>query len=399
MHYRYARVRVYDNNTGAIVYDSNKIHSNQVISFFFSATNPLNSGYILMEVYGAPLSIQDMSLHYYNENILTPLNNYGMGIRIKSISNYNFDSVLISKKIYEYSKSENPLISSGVLIKDVQSNYQSNPTVHALASCCDLQVCDPYTGCHQVEFGCDWKNFTTTSYMSNSITGVEGNSVIYSEVKVKEISNIDNSSNGFTKYFFTTDADFLFDSKGIVKVDFGYRRGKLLVKEIYRESNFPNNVPVLLNKIVNKYVDDDRRVSHIKGFILFQHIYVDSPPVNNTLPFDIGTILEPVTYDIPVNWFYQIESESTDYFYDMTDTFSKAITNKTRFIYNNPLHLQLSSQVTEGSTGEALETKYFYPQDSQMNGEAYVNDLIIKNMNGIPLLSLIHISEPTRPCH
>ena len=51
---------------------------------------------------------------------------------------------------------------------------------------------------------------------------------------------------------------------------------------------------------------------------------------------------------------------------------------------NNKINL-ISSQTTTSSTGETLETKYYYPQDVEMSAEPNVADLIAKNMIGQPL--------------
>lgn len=60
----------------------------------------------------------------------------------------------------------------------------------------------------------------------------------------------------------------------------------------------------------------------------------------------------------------------------------KTITN---YVYNNPAHLQLSTQRTKNSTGDYLETKYYYPQDSEMVNEPLRTELIAQHMVAIPL--------------
>lgn len=63
-----------------------------------------------------------------------------------------------------------------------------------------------------------------------------------------------------------------------------------------------------------------------------------------------------------------IVEESENYFYNAT-----------------PTSLQLTSQTTKNSKGETLETKYFYPQDSQMASEPFVKELIAANRIAAPL--------------
>lgn len=78
-------------------------------------------------------------------------------------------------------------------------------------------------------------------------------------------------------------------------------------------------------------------------------------------------------------WHYLNQTTETQY--DLNGL--NPVTTITNYIYNNPNHLQLTSQTTTNSTGETLETKHFYPQD--MLGDPNVNTMITKNMIAIPL--------------
>lgn len=86
-------------------------------------------------------------------------------------------------------------------------------------------------------------------------------------------------------------------------------------------------------------------------------------------------------YSIRSQWHYL--SESHEIQYDINGL--NPITTITNFNYNNPNHLQLTSQTTTNSKQESLETKYFYAKDPQMAGKPFVSELINKNMIGIPL--------------
>jgi len=57
------------------------------------------------------------------------------------------------------------------------------------------------------------------------------------------------------------------------------------------------------------------------------------------------------------------------------------------YFYNNlPTSIELSSvKSTTSKNSEILETKYFYPQDQEMASEPFRNELIAKNIIGIPL--------------
>jgi YD repeat-containing protein len=80
--------------------------------------------------------------------------------------------------------------------------------------------------------------------------------------------------------------------------------------------------------------------------------------------------------------FYELKptgSKTTEYF--STGQLESEVAN----VYNTTTHLQLTSQTTSNSTGDILETKYYYPQDSEMANEPYIQDLINNNMIGKPI--------------
>ncbi|WP_445457010.1 hypothetical protein [Flavobacterium sp. HNIBRBA15423] len=65
---------------------------------------------------------------------------------------------------------------------------------------------------------------------------------------------------------------------------------------------------------------------------------------------------------------------------------SGSVYSKATYNYDSNLHYQKTSETSTNSLGETLETKYFYPQDSQMSTKPVVNPLISSNMVGIPLV-------------
>ena len=357
--FQYARVRIFD-STGN-VYDSNKQTSTvNIIKNNFTING---AGYIVIEAYGQYLSVVDTQLKYYN-NDPNPKNNYGMGLRIKSITNLDYTDKITTKKEYEYTNNQS--LSSGALINDALLIYQSNSTTNYFADCCSGGTSEGTLGA----FGCVWGSNTTSSYNSNSINGIESNSVVYREVKEKNVDQ-NNIASGFSIYKFTTDIDLLHDTRGIIKIDAGYKRGKLLSKEIYKEVSIGNSR--LVNKLTNEYKEDDRRKSIVKGFKLFQHGYLSSPIINNTLPMQLDAIFEPVGYNIPVSWFYQKSSETTDYFYNSSSVLTGSVTSKTNYFYDNPNHLQLTRTETTNSSNEIMKTVKLYPDD----------------LAGVPLMSVL----------
>lgn len=374
--HQFTNVTIFYNN-GQTVY-SNKTSSgtHQITA---NINNLNGSGYIVIEAYGQYMRISDLQLKFYN-NDLTPKNVYGMGMRIKSITNYDNDATTIrAKKEYEYVKKDNMAQSSGILLNDILPLFQSYSSTCFSPACCNVQN----QGSEYPIFGCQWKSVAVQSFYSNSVNGMERNSIVYSEVLEKNVSPIDGSLNGFTVSKFTTDTDYIVDSKGTIRVDFGHKRGKLLTRDTYKGTSIANSK--IVNKQTNTYAENDSRVSIVKGFKLFQNGYLSGSIYNVALPQPLNILYEPVSYNVPVKWFYQDSSQSIDYFYDQNDNPAGQVTISTTFNYNNPLHLQLSSEVTTSSAGQVIETKYFYPQDTAMSSEPVRNELIAKNMIAIPL--------------
>jgi YD repeat-containing protein len=76
---------------------------------------------------------------------------------------------------------------------------------------------------------------------------------------------------------------------------------------------------------------------------------------------------------------YKIKSETISQYYN-----NDSLVKKSNYNYNLSTGLT-TSQSTTNSTGETIETKYYYPQDSEMSNKSYINELIQGNIIGIPL--------------
>lgn len=374
--HQFTRVQVYAGSQ--MRYDSQKDNSlNHAVTESFNING---SGYVLISAYGEYMSVSNFELKYYN-NDTTPKNNYGMGVRIKSITNYDLDiNNFTNKKVFEYTKKNKPIESSGILVRDNMLSYQVED-IHYSASCCNMS--NPGGG---GSFGCDWKEFTTKYYQSNSNSGEESNAVSYSEVMERSIDPLGNS-NGYSEYTFRTDPDAIFDNHGYIKVESNHKRGSLISKKDYKTINNSNSL--IVREIYNTYKEDDSRTSYVKGFKLFMHSYMDSFPINNTTPRALSEMVEAVGYSIPVYWFYQNSSSETNYFYNLNNALTGTMTINKDYNYNNPIHLQLTSEVSQSSTGENIETNYNYAQDQEMVDEPHVAELAAKNMIGISLQKTI----------
>jgi YD repeat-containing protein len=86
-------------------------------------------------------------------------------------------------------------------------------------------------------------------------------------------------------------------------------------------------------------------------------------------------------FQVRSQWHYLLQKKATTY--DLNGL--NPVTMTTNYYYDNPAHLQITSQTTKSSDSKLIETKYFYPQDTEMSNKPFVNDLIVKNIVGIPL--------------
>ncbi|MGN7811073.1 RHS repeat domain-containing protein [Flavobacterium sp. 22659] len=122
-----------------------------------------------------------------------------------------------------------------------------------------------------------------------------------------------------------------------------------------------------------------------KGYpTIFDHIYAANKySIENSSTFGIPGA--PASFKIPYFKIYtgfdKIKSKTTiDYFGD------NSISQTENYFYNStPTSIQLSSQTNVNSKGETIETKYYYVQDAEMANEPFRNELLAKNMIGIPL--------------
>jgi YD repeat-containing protein len=385
--YQYARVVIYEG--GNVKYDSGQL---KVRNHFTIPINTLQSGRISVEAYGSYMSIIGLQLKYVNNDPKNK-NNYGSGLRIANVENYNYNNSVILKKEYDYSDLTNKTISSGKLINDLSTSFISNSfknITFTVCESCDWCACVPI-----------YSSQDTYTISSNSRYGIEGNSIIYKYVTERQINNLDGTKNGYTQYEFSTDADEIPFGDPTVQISTSWKRGKIVKKSDYRSIGNSN---YLVRNEKNTYFEDSSKISYINGFKLFRNgsnnVYENaSSPLVLDCPFyangDIRVldVFEPVTFNLPILWFYLKNTEIIENFFDSSNSPTGSITTTKTFKYNNPIHQQLSSQTSVSSLGETIETKYFYPQDTEMSNEPNKDLLIAKNMIGIPLDAQIFRAE------
>ncbi|PIF32654.1 YD repeat-containing protein [Flavobacterium sp. 9] len=375
--YKYCRVLVYSDR---LLFDSGKINKNREITI--PVTLAAGDCVIALESYGADMRI-DAIINYSDENI-TPKNIVASGLRIQSIENYDSDDKLLLKKAYEYTDKDNNTISSGKLINELSVDFISSAFANFKQGICP-QEGSSNTVLYKVDY--------TRGYYINSKSkqGIESNTIIYKYVKEVAV-NLSGTENMYTQYEFTTDPDWTRTDVGLL-INFGFKRGKVLEKSEFKtigKNNF------IVRKEKNTYFDDNSKVAYVKGYKLDRRVFIDIAENSNPKqqPLILGILMDCnvpqslseayvlANYNIPIPWFYQKSSEISNYFYNTSNSLTGTVVNTINYNYKNPSHLQLTSQTATNSNQEVLETKYFYPQDSEMASEPFVKELIAENKVG-----------------
>jgi YD repeat-containing protein len=86
-------------------------------------------------------------------------------------------------------------------------------------------------------------------------------------------------------------------------------------------------------------------------------------------------------YSISTNKNLLMDEITTKYF----DTGN--VTTSKKYYYDNVKHLKLTSETATNSTQGTQETKYFYPDDTEMAAKPFRNDLVVANRIATPLVT------------
>ncbi|WP_348812005.1 RHS repeat domain-containing protein [Flavobacterium maritimum] len=134
----------------------------------------------------------------------------------------------------------------------------------------------------------------------------------------------------------------------------------------------------LKSEKINEYAFDPSFTTKIDGYNVSTSSYAT---LYNTFNSFIYQIFSVNKYFIQTKRSFL--KQTTEKHFDLNGL-NPIITTKT-FTYNNPIHLQLTSEITKNSAEETLETKYYYAQDTEMADKPFVSELKSMNMVGIPL--------------
>ncbi|RYJ42049.1 RHS repeat domain-containing protein [Flavobacterium beibuense] len=326
----------------------------------------------------------------FTEYIQGPDNVKGGGLRVASIENYDFDGSLVTKKKYEYTDPVDPAKSSGKQINDFGLSYVSPDVVNIS----EVQACD--TGSLAGTFP-SVNSRRSHTISSNSTFGTEGNTVAYEYVREMQVDSLDNPL-GYTLYKYNVENDWYYNAQ--VFIGSNSKRGELLEKKVFKTVN---NIDYILQKETNTYFDDVSKVSYIEGFDLIRFTNtgiheVSTDPLEApqevallqgegcNMPNNVGETVEFAFYNQPIPWHYLKNTATTEYFYDNSNNLTGTLVTNTEFNYDNPVHMQLSSQKTTNSKGETLAQHFYYPGDAEVASEPEIANLTLKHIINKPLL-------------
>lgn len=363
-------------------------------------------------------------LAFYKQKKETSLNYlYGGGIRVKRIGyfdkdvnkayykEYDFYSQYdqpSKEKSYNYKLLSDPAKSSGSLVFPKPIFKYSK----AVETCFDC-------GAYQT-LVLDYN--VSTSYNNLLVNKTKGSDVGYKNVTVYE------KQNGKTEYEYTNSLDYPAEtieynaSPPFLPIEnLDYKRGLLLNEKVYDNANklltekqndysfVENNESTGLivfnlstNRFKNSYKYENfdifttyKTICKDPGNLNYNCTYSTNGPVtpNPSIPscpcrcYDGEEVPEVIQFVNVIDNFGWVKLNSTvakNYFYQNT-TLAGTLSTNYQYTYNS-LNKKIETQTMTNSTGDNLQTKYFYPQDAAMSQEPYKNELLANNMIETPLV-------------
>lgn len=200
---------------------------------------------------------------------------------------------------------------------------------------------------------------------------------------------VNHDVNGESKIFGVVDI------KSAPFTNFGWDNGLEIRSQVFRRKESGSSF-VVVAETENKYKLDPSYNKEIKSYSVRKNF-------NELCPVDIRytcdefdpkdnkyhpcyqkqtgqVIIVPFNDNLSV-----VEYKTKGYWFYLESTLSKSydlnglnpVESTTTYQYNNPSHIQLTSQSIKSSLGEALESKFYYPQD--LPTEPFVTDMIVAN--------------------
>ncbi|WP_409416742.1 DUF5977 domain-containing protein [Flavobacterium sp. PS2] len=287
------------------------------------------------------------------------INKYIGGLRVKEIRSYPDALALPITKKYKYKKDYFSDLSSGKVFNEPKFIFEDDIIVGAGE--CVGGHCDGYY--HRLK---SYNNIQQVTY-SGANVGYE---------TVIEESN-DPNKTGVTIYNYTHSMDFVVNKFPFPPpISMELFRGQPKEISYYKKNGLASLTLVEKKEFEYDAFLSNTQISALKNIFAFKigRFYFSN---NILLTFwDTHMALE---YEITAN-VNLLSSEKTTRYFD-----SGNLVTVKKYNYNSLKHFLLTSETITNSKEEALETKYFYPQDPQMASEPFVKELIAQNRVGVPL--------------
>ncbi|MBP4139147.1 DUF5977 domain-containing protein [Flavobacterium geliluteum] len=275
------------------------------------------------------------------------------GIRVKQVKNCDFNDQCITTT-YNYSQSGK---STGIMLQ--------KPKFYSGSSFTDRRSCLSDDG--TISSSTYYYSYNSVAPLSN----FRGSPVLYKIVE--QIEGTNNENNGKTVFSYSgISVNFLHDE--------GFDVGQLEEKTI--KSKAGEDIQKQKNTYLNNIKPNNQR------FVLG----LECKAVRTTFGLNTtigGLECSPIN-PRPLSDFVTetFRSESENYFLEKVDNISflnghelvKSTVNTYDLDTGN-----LKSEATKNSKKEDLITKYFYPTDSEMESEPFINELIARNLVGRPI--------------
>lgn len=318
------------------------------------------------------------------------------GLRIKNIQTYTNDTSNGPKYTTNFKYQDDNNITSGKMMN--VPCYAEYISIYSPGT-------EPGSGSHNL--GIKLSSSSTLSLYKTSSSNVG-----YTKVDQIDFDNTTKKEIKESSYFSWVEPKFseipIFDDLREQEPK-DWHRGKLLKKLFYNNGTaIKEEQYTYYGDQIEKnmgYVDDinyqliDRSAFCLPQSGVSKHIY----PMYVPHPGIFSKVTPMLFYGIPQINKYGIENNSNPQtiipYFKIYTGFDKlksktiidyfggnSVVQSENYFYNStPTSIQLSSQTNVNSKGETLETKYYYAQDAEMTNEPFRNELLAKNMIGIPL--------------
>ncbi len=276
-----------------------------------------------------------------------PDKEYG-GVRLKQVRHYSSTGQLASTNSYEYSGGLSGWDQNAI-------QYYSSRTVSK------GNLCVGYYG---------FSTFTYYWLKSNTIysLGLSGHyDVGYEKVSILQgttTSNTGKEEHEFEVVPDSFDPERLYGSDNVTQppyTNYGWKSGTKISEKYYVNKNGVYNV---VKEIKYQYAEDARN-SKVNYYPSIECTAFDYPPTDIGFPdnyFPFEDYFNVSRYSIISKWHYQSAKIENTY----NDSGQLALTDTTRYYYNNSTHALITSTRKTTSLGKKLETKVRYPLDINM---------------------------------